>query len=141
MTASNEEIADYLEGGATALADGAVIWMKGDLGGYMAVDSVAVDSEHIYACAFGACNYAKSGWPKTGGYRYEYEIRNALQEHYHVETLVEYNDQVADNVDEVVEALRVIAKDFRNASDVLGDKASDPQVPLIQIPRGTAGRP
>jgi hypothetical protein len=101
---NNTEIAEYLEGGAAALASGELRWVQGSFG----------NTYHMTACALGACNYARYGGVCLMNRRDSGIIRQASQKLVGM-VLEQYNDTPGRTVNEVVDTLINLAKDFRNA--------------------------
>jgi hypothetical protein len=105
VTTEQDRIADYLEGGATALADGVLTWTRNTLG------------SDGFACAYGACNFAqyKTTEPlNQARYPYATALAPVLLALYGVNAIPAYNDDIAETVDDVVDMLRTVAKEIRN---------------------------
>lgn len=91
-------ISEYLEGGAAALATGELTWIQHYLG----------NRTDMVACALGACNYAECGnmWvTNAAGQDMPGQLRRDI---------VEYNNAPGRTVDEVIDYLTNLAKEYRN---------------------------
>jgi hypothetical protein len=102
---NNTEIAVYLEGGAAALASGEVTWVQCSMGSDM--DKTA--------CALGACNYAKYGEIYAESDCWVFQAIHMAAVKRLDESLVGYNDTPGRTMEEVIDALISLAKEFRNA--------------------------
>lgn len=125
MSATNQEVAEYLEGGIDKFTSGEVTWCIGGLGLTTPALRSGTFTASRTACAYGACNYAQTGsqyqsnlLEQDGFTPQAYPYVEELRPYLNGDTLYGLND-TAESVDVVLDAMTAIVKELRNSTEVV----------------------